>query len=236
MPQKIRCKVDRIVNHGDHVYTLELKPERPVPNFLPGQFMHLAIDSYEPGDFWPESRVFSIASSHLNHEILKIVYSVKGHFTKRMEDELAVGKNIWVKLPYGEFIINGSADVALFAGGTGVSAFTAFLESLSSDFPHKVYLFYGARNASLLLYRDFAEKLAMVNPQLESHYFAEEVDSAAEAFINGHLSIEKAFPFIQNPQATTYYLSGPPLMIETLRKELSHQNVNDNKIKIDSWG
>jgi len=236
MPQKIRCKVERILDHGNHVYTLDLIPERHVPNFLPGQFMHLAIDSYEPGDFWPDSRVFSIASSPLHRDRLQIVYSVKGQFTARMENELTVGKNVWAKLPYGEFVIDGSEDVALFAGGTGMSAFTAFLESIRPDFPYKIYLFYGAKNGSLLLYRDFVEQLKIDHPQLEPHYFVEDVNLGFESLNHGYLSINRAWPFIRNPLATTYYLSGPPIMLETLKKDIIHKDVTSNRIKIDSWG
>ena len=34
-------------------------------------------------------------------------------------------------MPYGDFVIDGAADVVLFAGGTGITAFTAFLEDLT---------------------------------------------------------------------------------------------------------
>jgi len=33
---------------------------------------------------------------------LKITYSVKGVFTKRMASELFMGKEVWLKLPYGD--------------------------------------------------------------------------------------------------------------------------------------
>ena len=62
-PQKIRCTLTRLLDHGDHVYSLFLTPDRRLPRFLPGQFLHLALDEYQLGDFWPDSRVFSIASS-----------------------------------------------------------------------------------------------------------------------------------------------------------------------------
>jgi len=83
MPQKIRCQVADIIDHGEHVYTVDLLPERPVPRFQPGQFLHLALDPYDPSGFWPESRVFSIASSPSRRERLRISYSVKGRFTPR---------------------------------------------------------------------------------------------------------------------------------------------------------
>src|SRR4029078_1911163 len=74
--------------------------------------------------------------------------------------ELTEGQPAWIKLPYGDFVIDGGADVALFAGGTGVTACTAFLEALPADMPHRVTLAYGARTSDLLIYRDVVERSA----------------------------------------------------------------------------
>ena len=87
-PQKLRCLVNKITDHGDHVYTVDLSLERPLPRFKPGQFLHLALDDYDPSGFWPESRVFSIASSITQRNVLRISYSVRGRYTARMENEL----------------------------------------------------------------------------------------------------------------------------------------------------
>ena len=73
-PRKIRCVIEGVADHGDRVYTVDLKPERPVPAFRQGQFMHLTLDEYDPSGFWPESRVFSIASSPVERNRLKVIY------------------------------------------------------------------------------------------------------------------------------------------------------------------
>src|ERR671913_2329368 len=152
--QKLGCVVERIVDHGEHVYTLELRPERAAPRFHAGQFLHLALDPYDPTGFWPESRVFSIASAPAERQAVQITYAVHGGFTTRMERELVQGREVWIKMPYGDFVIGEGADVMLFAGGTGITAFTAFLEGLTVEGHHAVGLAYGARTTSLLLYRD----------------------------------------------------------------------------------
>jgi len=59
-PQKLRCRVNKITDHGD---TVDLEPERPLPRSNPASSFHLTLDYYDPSGFWPESRVFSIASS-----------------------------------------------------------------------------------------------------------------------------------------------------------------------------
>ncbi len=44
-PQKLCCQVNKITDHGDHVYTVDLASERPLPRFKPGQFLHLTLDA-----------------------------------------------------------------------------------------------------------------------------------------------------------------------------------------------
>jgi len=232
--QKLRCQVTRLVDHGEHVYTLDLRPERLAPRFRPGQFLHLALDEYDPSGFWPESRVFSIASAPTQRDLLRISYSVRGRFTARMERELAEGKHVWVKLPYGEFIIEDATDIVLFAGGTGITAFTAFLDGLTPAFHHAVTLAYGARTAELLIYRDLVAARAALIPTLRACYLVERGELAPGATI-GRLSVDAVWPHIAAPDQATYYLSGPPAMVKTLTADLRGRGIADGAIRIDAW-
>ena len=241
--QKLYCQVEQITHHGEHVYTVTLRPERPAPRFRPGQFLHLALDEYDPSGFWPDSRVFSIASSPAQRDRLRISYSVQGRFTARMEQELAQGKWVWVKLPYGDFLIDDTHDVVLFAGGTGITAFTAFLDGLPPEFQHSVYLAYGARDRSLLIYRDTVEQLAFSVQQLQVFYFVErDTDSQPETTdirhppeTIGRLSAAAVWPNIREPFEATYYLSGPPPMLKALAPELRGLGIRADAIRIDAW-
>ena len=176
MPRKIRCVVEAITDHGGRVYTVDLAPQGMVPDFKPGQFLHLTLDDYDPSGFWPESRVFSIASSPAQRDYLKIAYSVKGRYTARMENELQEGRILWVKLPYGDFIIRDANNVALLAGGTGITAFIAFIDGLSNEFHNNIFLAYGARKSGLLLYRDLIDAKAVTNKGFQASYFVEADD------------------------------------------------------------
>lgn len=234
--QKLRCEVARLVDHGEYVYTLDLRPERPAPRFRPGQFLHLALDEYEPSGFWPESRIFSIASAPAQRDRLRISYSVRGQYTARMERELVEGSQLWVKLPYGEFFIEDTADVVLFAGGTGITAFAAFLDGLTSAFGAHVLLVYGARTASLLLYRDMLERRA-ASACLQLRYFVERPDAASSEMgaVVGRISADVVWPWIQAPRQAKYYLSGPPSMLRTLASDLRNRGIAGEAIRIDAW-
>jgi ferredoxin-NADP reductase len=235
MAQKLKCVVERIVDHGERVYTLALRPERPVPRFRAGHFLHLALDPYDPTGFWPESRVFSIASPPAERNLVRITYAVHGQFTARMENELEEGREIWIKMPYGDFVIDNGSPVVLFAGGTGITAFTAFLEDLAPENPHPVTLAYGARTSRLLIYRDVVERCAARVPALEAAYFVEDLVQDAGALSSGRVSVAAILPRLQHPLDATYYISGPPPMLEGIGEDLRARNISPEAIHIDAW-
>jgi ferredoxin-NADP reductase len=234
--QKLRCVVDRVVAHGDRVYTLELRPERRAPAFRPGQFLHLTLETYDPSGFWPESRVFSIASSPAERDTLRITYAVHGRFTARMETDLVKGRQVWIKMPYGDFVIDRSADVALFAGGTGITAFTAFLEALTPEDEHSVLLAYGSRTRPLLIYHDTIERCAARLPRLDVMYFVEQnAGDDPSAIRPGRVSVEAVWARLRQPFGTMYYIAGPPPMLQSIAQDLRARHVPPEAIHIDAW-
>jgi ferredoxin-NADP reductase len=179
--QKLACVVEQVAPHGDGVYSVVLRSKSAVPRFRAGQFLHLALDPYDPTRFWPESRVFSIASPPAQRETLRITYAVQGRFTSRMEGDLVEGRQVWIKMPYGDFVVTRDRDVVLFAGGTGVTAFTGFLESLTPAAPQSVTLAYGARTSALLIYRELIDSCVQRHPGLAVSYCVEQHDDSERA-------------------------------------------------------
>jgi len=232
--QKLRCVVARAIAHGERVYTLVLKPERRAPRFRPGQFLHLALDPYEPSAFWPESRVFSIASSPAEREEIRITYAVHGAFTERMEREAVEGREIWIKLPYGEFVIDSPGDIVLFAGGTGVTAFTSYLTDAPRIEGRSIALAYGARTADLLIYRDVVERCAKQTPALSVTYFVEDARGALGC-LRGRISVDAIWKTLSRPLSTAFYISGPPAMLKAISADLRARDVAPENIHIDAW-
>lgn len=225
--RRIQCTVRAVKDHGERVYSVDLEASLPVPRFTPGQFLHLALDPYEADGFWPDSRVFSIASSPQERDRLAITYAVKGVFTTRMERELTVGADVWVKLPYGDFVIDPERDAVLFAGGTGVTAFTAFLESLRLETARRVLVFYGARTTGLFVYGPMVEARADVVPALTAHLVCEAT--------NGRLDVDRAWSEIERLADPVCYLSGPPAMLGALTPQLRGRGMPADDIRIDAW-
>jgi NAD(P)H-flavin reductase len=245
-PVKLRAEVSSVETHGTGVYKVELKPLGRIPRYKPGQFLHLTVDEYDPaGGFWPESRVFSISSGY-GDEKLVIVYSVQGQYTKRMEETLAVGKTVWVKLPYGEFVIDsnsgGGQDIVLIAGGTGVSPYIPFLEGFTrGDLTggRNIAMYYGAREKSSILFRDILGKCTCK----ENFALSLVIENEAPDGLNvsgaklerGRLDIVKIRNETKGLKRPVYFLSGPPIMIKLFKKGLIDSGVDEDNIKIDEW-
>jgi ferredoxin-NADP reductase len=238
-PIKLKCTVSSIVNHDD-VSTIVLRPSRRLPNFQPGQFLHLALDPFDPTcGFWPESRVFSIASTPVDSE-LTMAYAVKGVFTRRMREELTVGGEVWVRLPYGHFTLAAVPDseTILIAGGTGITPFISFLlGEMRQPSGLSLKLVYGVRRTALFLFVDVLEQ-AMTNLEGFSLLaFSEDGICVSYRFPvrAGSLSVDNIWQAVKDPEKTNFYLSGPAAMIIALKAGLQGNGVRPEQIRIDEW-
>jgi ferredoxin-NADP reductase len=151
-----------------------------------------------------------------------------------MQKELQPSSQVWIKLPFGEFIMPADRALCLLAGGTGVTAFTAFLGGLTAEYPHPVELFYGARHPGLLIYRPVVESAVQNCPRLRVHYFAEQ--HAEEAGCHpGVITARAVLESLTIPLDYTYYLAGPPAMLHNLVPDLQQAGVPADRIVIDAW-
>jgi ferredoxin-NADP reductase len=245
---RLKATVTDVTPFGSGVYQVRMRPESRIPRFKAGQFLHLTLDDFDPtSGFWPESRVFSIASGP-DEESLEIVYSVKGRYTSRMEQEIAVGRSVWLKLPYGSFIISrvveSASAVILIAGGTGLSPFVPFirdsLRKASTSPTRKVVLHYGVRSLEMLLYADLLRLAARSLAGFTWRLWVEDVESVTvDAEVPAVRKSGRLDPDVvvreDGDDGTIYFLSGPPAMIQHFRQRLRELAVSDECIQIDEW-
>lgn len=235
-PARLRATVEDIFDHAAGLRSLVLKPERPAPRFRPGQFLHLAVDEWDPSRHWPESRPFSLASPPESRDRLQITVSEVGPYTRRIM-ETKPGDTVWVKLPYGEFIVESldTTPAILVAGGTGVAPFVSLAAS-SVQLKGPIQLLYGVRRPDLLIYRDALDKAARDKKRFIWRPFVEHGDAGDAT--RGSLSVDAVFEAAESMgarSAAVIYLSGPPPMIESLTAELRRAGVSSDRVRVDAW-
>lgn len=241
-PIKVPAKVSHIIEHAPDLRSFILEPSRRVPAFLPGQFLHLAIDPFEPGSHWPESRVYSIASSPLQREQLRLTISRQGAFTKRLFEQVHLGSEVWLKLPYGSFCLNsaGTEPKVLIAGGSGITPFMSFLEWAVVHQPSApIDLFYGAQREELLIYRSDIESCQSRGlTTLRTHYYVEHPSPGAPHTSDvrlGRLNAAEIWQTQPAPLQAQFHISGPKSMIDTFRQAFVSLGAPPQSVLSDDW-
>ena len=219
-------EVVRIDNPVDSLYVLELKSKEKPFRFLPGQFLHLALDEYDPSQGWPESRCFSIQAQH-SPDTLVLSFSAKGRFTTRMAQELKPGSRVTVKLPYGSlFHESDAASRCVFiAGGTGITPFLSLFTDNTFAAYTKPGLYAGFRNKSYNLYDAYLLRAKEINNGFEYRLKCEDME--------GMLDITEIAA--REHHGSLFFLSGPPVMIASFRKYLESVGVDRGNIRTDDW-
>lgn len=225
LAKKYLSEIVSIKNPFKGIYTVEFKSlERPY-KYDPGQFLHIAIDDeYDGIGQWPESRCFSMQSDPAE-DLIRITYAVKGNFTQEMEKVLKVGREVWLKLPFGELFTqpHNKTNTVFIAGGTGVTPYLSLFthESFREYVNPKIYL--GFKNEDYYIYQK--ELATIKNDNAQITIFYENMD--------GVIDIVKIYE--QNGNDSNYFISGPPVMIKIFKNKLIELGVPKENVLTDDW-
>lgn len=222
--RKYKAIVEKIINPFPDIFTVTFSSKKKF-QYLPGQFLHLALDEYDGVGQWPESRCFSMQSCP-NEELIKITFAVQGKFTKLMSHKLHERKEVWLKMSYGdifqrEFTKN---NCVFISGGTGLTPFLSlFTDSSFSGYENPV-LYAGFRNIKYNLFNDELAAAKGINNDFNIKTIYQDQ--------RGMLDIEKIYNIHRD---TVYFISGPPIMIKNFKNYLLNKGVEDSRVITDDW-
>ncbi len=227
--KKYKAKVVKIINPLPDIFTVTFSSDKKF-QYNPGQFLHLALDEYDGVGQWPESRCFSMQSNP-DEKLLKITFAVKGNFTKSMTKELRAGKDVWLKLPYGDIFQRGhdKNDCVFIAGGTGITPFLSLFthESFSEYINPRIYL--GFRSKEYNIYKDelreIRNNLCNSSETKFVKFYYEDTD--------GIIDIKSIFA--ESGTNSDFFISGPPIMIKNFKSYLINNGLPEQKVRTDEW-
>jgi predicted ferric reductase len=224
--KKYPAEVVKVVNYIEGIYTVEFRSLTKPFRYEPGQFLHLALDAFDPAGQWPDSRCFSMQSSP-DEVLIRITFAIKGSFTKQMEASLKPGIEVTLKLPYGDLFTqqHSKANNIFIAGGTGITPFLSLFTHSSFTFYDRPVLYAGFRNQLMNLYAKDLSKAQEINPGFEWHPVYENTD--------GKLDIKHIFN--QSKTGTTFFISGPPMMIKSFKDYLMQAGMDQRNVLTDDW-
>jgi predicted ferric reductase len=223
--KKYKARLTSIQSTIEGVYTLEFESMGSPFQYAPGQFLHLAIDTeYDGSGQWPESRCFSMQSNP-SEKIIRITYAVKGAFTKAMEENLKIGSEVWLKLPYGDLFQqpHNKVNTVFIAGGTGITPFLSLFthESFAEYINPKIYL--GFRSEEFNIYQNELNRSTNATNILDVVY------ESNDGILDIHRIADK------NSTLSSYFISGPPSMIKAFKQTLITRGVPVKNVLTDDW-
>jgi len=240
LAKKYKSELISIVNPFQGIYTLEFRSLGSKYKYLPGQFLHIALDpDYDGSSQWPDSRCFSMQSNP-NEETIRITYSVKGDFTHEMEEQLKVGSEVWLKLPYGDLFTqpHNKINTVFIAGGTGITPLLSLFthESFSEYINPKIYL--GFRTKDHNIYQDELDRMNQIRAIRPNSCNSYECNSSKFVQLYNQESdgvIDIGQIFLDNGLGSNYFISGPPAMIKSFKRTLLEKGVPLSNVLTDEW-
>jgi len=207
--------------------TLEVSFARPDGFvFDAGQYLQVRAPKLLHRDARGGSRVFSIASSSLDEERVSIAYRETGSGFKRTLRELDLGSELQIEGPHGFCTLprDPARPVALVAGGIGVTPFVSMLRSLDSrdDGWPPITLLYANKNARSAAFLGELDEMVRGNARLALYTRFGLID---ESFIR------KKFDDLDR----TWYLAGPPMMVDAVRSALHVLGVDASRVHVEEF-
>jgi ferredoxin-NADP reductase/Na+-translocating ferredoxin:NAD+ oxidoreductase RnfD subunit len=214
-----------------HTYEVILKSEKPL-HFTAGQFLELSLP-HTHADSRGIRRTFSITSSPQDEYVrLGITTSNLGSTFK--QKLLKVKKNTLLRVTQigGDFTVPKSKEPLLFiAGGIGITPFRSVIDDLIKQEEHRdIVLLHGLRSEDFFIYQETiqaAEKHGLIYIPVVTNATPE---WKGQAGIINSQTIQENVPDYANRRV---YISGPSLMVDSIRSQLLKSGVKRRNIVKD---
>jgi ferredoxin-NADP reductase len=203
------------------------------PFFRAGQYVSIQI---KIGDSLV-SRPYSIVSTPRQALENKLVLAVEnvGFVSGYLNETAKVGDRFVMTEPSGEFhyeTLRDSRDIICIAGGSGITPFMSMAGSLAEgDENYHMTLFYGARTAAQLAYREELDALAARCDHFKVVYVLsdEEQPHCEKGFVSAELMKKYA-----DLTSSTFFLCGPQAMYDFIGKELAPLGLPKKAVRHDA--
>jgi CDP-4-dehydro-6-deoxyglucose reductase, E3 len=230
--KRLPCRVERVERLAHDVMGLYLRlPAAESFDFKPGQYIDVMLSK-------GRRRSFSIASPP--HDARPLELHVRrapgGEFTEQVFDEQIRGSLLTLEGPLGNFCYRdaSSAPMLLLGGGTGLAPLKSILRHvLENGLKRQMTLYWGVTTERDLYAHAFLEEMARRDARLRYVAVLSEPSPAWRG--RRGLVHEAVLADIDALDRYETYASGPPGMIEAVRRDFTARGVAASRIFFDSF-
>lgn len=209
--------------------------------FKPGQFITVSLLDAQNDQKATLTRSYSMASSPNQTGSVELAWKLAGTFTNLMKGK-EPGFVLGFRGPFGFFTFQpdnpAHAKVAFVAGGIGVTPFVSMVRfACEQKLPNDIVLLYGARTPADFAFKDVFDQAAKDNPHFKVVYVISDSAVPAGEWGGERGYIDKAFLLKHVPDVAerTGFACGPPVMVDTVVKELAELGLPKERIKTEKF-
>jgi CDP-4-dehydro-6-deoxyglucose reductase, E3 len=236
--RRLPCRVERLerLSHDVMAVVLRLPAVEPFP-YAPGQYVDILL---------PEGRrrSFSIASAPADgpHLELHVRRASEHGFTAQVFDRMSPGTLLRIEGPLGQFAFDPDSPrpALLVGGGTGYAPLRSMLRQFVADGARRpVTLYWGARTAADLYEDAWLRGLAQGGGArwLDYRPVLSEPERSVPAWTGrvGHVHEAVLGELGTQIAGCDVYASGPPAMIEAIRRDFALAGLPAEQLRFDSF-
>ncbi|WP_020397022.1 anthranilate 1,2-dioxygenase electron transfer component AntC [Thiolinea disciformis] len=219
------------VSEAAATLTLALSPSDKPLRYMAGQYARLNIPNT---DQW---RAYSFANASADTGSLRFLIRLlpSGVMSDYVRERCKVGDVIQMEAPMGVFYLRKiERPLVMIAGGTGLSAFLAMLESLTqqTDLNQAIRLYYGVNQEADL---SELQRLDAFKTQLADFDYKTVIMRPSESWQGNKGVVTDILDLDFLQQAFDAYLCGPPAMIEASRAWLDSHKVAEHHFYFEKF-
>ncbi|MBS3137017.1 oxidoreductase [Candidatus Woesearchaeota archaeon] len=212
-------------------------------DFIPGQFIMLAIPTEKDGKKTIVNRSYSVASSPTKDYLDLTIKEVPDGFTSKQLQNTEVGEEFEFSGPYGNFVFNEKKmqKIVLIGSGSGISALHSIIQYIQDkELDTRATLIYSNKTPDDIIYKK--ELLEMNDDMPNFNLFLtitrpEEMENFRQW--TGHTGrIDTAFlqQCVKDIKIPYFFLCGSSDFVKSMQTLLLELKVNKEKIKKEVYG
>ncbi len=247
---EVKKKVQEDATGDTFSFYLHPHDGKAIPDFMPGQYLTLKLDV--KGQPKPVVRCYSLSDcAREDHYRLTIKRAMPprdkpdappGVASCFLCEALPEGAIVDVKAPNGIFYLDLTREgpVVLMGGGIGITPMVAMLNAIiASGGQRETWLFYGVRNRSEEIWKEYLQQVARDHPNVRLHIvYSRPTDTdrqGVDYHHKGHVCIDLLKKLLPSNNYD-FYMCGPPSMMDSLTEGLAQWGVPEARIHLESFG
>jgi nitric oxide dioxygenase len=249
-------RIDQKVQESETVTSFHLKPVdgKPLPEFLPGQYISIQINIPKKG--YNQARQYSLSDKYspdyyrisVKRELGPNDVAHPGLVSNMLHDEKEVGDIVQLSHPAGDFFLDVRQEgdrtppVVLLSAGVGLTPLTSILNTLVKRDGRQISWVHGSKNQKTHAFSNHVDKIAE-SFNINKRVFHSDpvngekqgVDYDHEGRLNlGKLDADADLKL--NNRAATYYICGPEQFMLELEQALRNKGVGADRINMELFG